>query len=57
MTYSLDFRRHVLSVREKEKLTIAEASARFSVGIASVTRWLSRLEPMRGRNKPATKIE
>jgi len=57
MTYSLDFRRHVLSVREKEKLTIAEVAARFSVGIASVTRWLSRLEPMRTRNKPATKID
>ncbi len=56
MTYSLDFRRKVLSIREKEKLTIAEVAARFGVGIASVTRWLKVLEPQKTRNKPATRI-
>jgi len=57
MTYSLDFRRKVLSVREREGLTIAEAATRFGVGIASVTRWLKRVEPQRTRYKPATKID
>ena len=57
MTYSLDFRRKVLSVREKECLTIAQVAERFDVGIASVTRWLGKIEPCMRRNKPATKID
>jgi transposase len=56
MTYSLDFRRKVLIFREKEGLTIAEVAARFDVGIASVTRWIKKPVPKKGRNKPATKI-
>lgn len=45
MTYSIDFRRKVLSVRERECLTIAEVAARFDVGVASVVRWLKQPEP------------
>jgi transcriptional regulator with XRE-family HTH domain len=45
MTYSLDFRRKVLSVRKKEGLTIAEVASRFDVGVASVTRWLKDIHP------------
>ncbi len=44
MAYSLDFRRKVLSVREKEDLTIAEVAARFCVGVASVVRWIKSVE-------------
>ncbi|SFL62127.1 IS630 transposase-related protein, partial [Nitrosomonas communis] len=43
MAYSLDFRRKVLSVREKKGLTIAEVAARFDVGVASVTRWVKNI--------------
>ncbi|SFN23657.1 IS630 transposase-related protein, partial [Nitrosomonas communis] len=43
MAYSLDIRRKVLSVREKEGLTIAEVAARFDVGVASVTRWVKNI--------------
>ena len=57
MTYSLDFRRKVLSIHEKEGLTIAQLAERFDVGVASVTRWLDRIEPCMKRNKPATKID
>jgi len=57
MTYSIDFRRKVLSVREKDRLTISEVAARFCVGVASVVRWLKQPEPKRTRNKPATKID
>jgi transposase len=57
MTYSSDFRRKVLSVREKEGLTIAQVAARFCVGIASVTRWIKNPDPKLTRNKPATKID
>ena len=56
MTHSLDFRQKVLSVRQKEGLTLAEVAARFDVGLASVTRWCKRVEPQMARNKPATKI-
>lgn len=45
MTYSLDFRFHVLGVREKEGLTFVETSVRFCVGVASLTRWSKDLEP------------
>ncbi len=57
MTYSLDFRKKLLDVRKREALTIQEVAARFSVGKASVMRWLRRLEPQRTRNKPTTKID
>lgn len=57
MTYPLSFRRKVLSVREQEGLTIAQAAARFGVGIASVTRWIKNPIPKETRNKPATKID
>ena len=45
MTYSVDFRRHVLSIRKKERLTLEQTSHRFGVGRASLCRWLKRLEP------------
>ena len=56
MTYSPDFRRKVLSIRESEGLTISQVSARFCVGIASVVRWIKRPEAQTKRNKPATRI-
>ena len=40
MSYSLDFRRKVLSVRERDKLSFREVADRFSVGVASVVREL-----------------
>lgn len=45
MSYPLKFRLHILGVREKEGLTLAETAARFKVGISSLTRWLRRPEP------------
>ena len=39
MTFSLDFRQKVLSVRERDHLTFQQVADRFSVGIASVARW------------------
>lgn len=47
MTYSSDFRRKVLSVRQKEGLTIAQVATRFDVGVASVVRWLKSPEPQK----------
>jgi len=57
MTYSVDFRRHVLSDREKEGLSSAETAERFSVGIASLTRWAKSLEPKATREGRPHKID
>ena len=57
MTYSVKFRRHVLAIRERDGLTIQETSDRFSVGVASIVRWLKRPDPQLHRDKPATKID
>ena len=56
MSYSLDFRKKVLQVREEEGLTLEEVSQRFGVGVATVFRWTKTLEPRVTRLKPATKI-
>lgn len=45
MTYSIDFRRKVLSVRERDGLTIAQVARRFDIGVASVVRWLKQPGP------------
>ena len=57
MTYPLKFRRHVLSVRENEGLTFAETSQRFSVGIASLTRWAKTPEPKAKREGRPRKVD
>ena len=57
MTYSLDFRQRVLSIREKENLTLKETAKRFRLGMASLVRWSNNIEPKRKREKPATRID
>ena|SRR5690349_4368778 len=44
MTYSLDFRHKVLGVRTQLGLTVKETAARFQIGVATVSRWLRRIE-------------
>lgn len=57
MTYSLDFRKRVFAVKEKEQLTFAETGRRFRVTMRTLFRWMQCLEPKIKRNKPATKID
>lgn len=57
MAYSLDFRKRVFKVKEKEQLTFRETSKRFHVPMNTLFRWQRRLEPKTKRNKPATKID
>ena len=57
MTYSIDFRKKVLSIKVQENLTFAEVSKRFGVGQASVVRWSSRIEPQQQRDKPSVKLD
>jgi transposase len=56
MTYSLDFRQRVLSIKEKESLTFKETAKRFCLGMTSLVRWTHNINPKRKREKPATKI-
>ncbi|CAM4374128.1 MAG: hypothetical protein LEGION0398_MBIBDBAK_00105 [Legionellaceae bacterium] len=56
MTYSIDFRRHVLTIKAEENLSFAETSLRFKIGKSSLVRWSTCLGPKIKRDKPATKI-
>jgi transposase len=49
--YPHDFRRKVLAVREQEKWTIRETARRFCIGVATVTRWLRRIEVQRCKQR------
>jgi len=57
MTYSIDFRRHVLKVKREEALSYEVTSIRFKISKSSLVRWNKELEPKKKRNKPATKID
>lgn len=57
MAYSLDFRRHVFKIKEKEGLTYQEVSERFGINIRTLFRWSKRIEPKTTRDKPSTKID
>ena len=57
MTYFLDFRKKVSTIKAEEKLSFEAVAIRFGVGEASVSRWSKRLESCKTRNKPATKID
>ena len=57
VTYSLDFRMKILSVKEKENLSFRKAAKRFGVGVATLIRWSKNPKPLMNRNKSATKID
>ncbi len=57
MAYPAQFRKKLLSVKEKEGLTNKEAAKRFGVGKESVSRWKSNPNPVFKRNRPAQKID
>ena len=57
MTYPLKFREHVLSFRDAEGLTLAQTAQRFGVGIATLTRWVKRIEPCKNYRRPWLKID
>ena len=56
MTYSLDFRLRVLSVKKKKNLSFSETAELFGVGVTSLVRWVKKPEPQTHRHKPATKL-
>ena len=57
MTHSVDFHRHVLSIKKKEGLTFEQAAKRFAVGIASLTRWNRAITPKATRENRSCKVD
>lgn len=57
MTYSVDFRRHILSIKKKERLTFEQTAERFAVGIASLTRWNKTITPKVTRENRPRKVD
>lgn len=57
MSYSLDFRRHVFKIKDKEGLSFQETGERFGISIRTLFRWNNQMEPKTTREKPATKID
>jgi transposase len=55
MGYSIDFRRKVLEIKDRDRLSFEETASRFGISKSSVSRWAKRLAPCQTRNKPATK--
>ncbi|MGG2140778.1 IS630 transposase-related protein [Symbiopectobacterium sp. RP] len=43
MSYSIDFRRKVISTREEEGSSIRETAKQFRIGPASVSRWINQI--------------
>ena len=57
MTYSVDFRRRVLEIKEKEKLTYRALAKRFSICVTSLVIWSKQLESKNKRNRTPSKID
>jgi len=57
MGYSLDFRKQVFKIKERENLSFQEASDRFGINIRTLFRWQKNIEPKLTRDKEATKLD
>ena len=57
MTYSIDFRKKVLKIKDKSGLSFTEVAKRFDISKATVFRWSKKIEPQKTRNKKAVKID
>lgn len=57
MAYSLDFRKQVFKVKEKNNFTFEQTAEHFGITIRTLFRWSKRLEPKLKREKPATKVD
>ena len=57
MSYSVGFRHHVLFIKKKEGLTFEQTAMRFTVGIASLTRWNKTIIPKATRENRPRKVD
>ena len=56
MTYSIDFRKKVLSIKAKEGLSFAKVAKRFGISVNSLFLWSKSIEPKRTRKKAPIRI-
>ena len=56
MTYSVDLRKHLLSLKKDKHWTFAKAARELNVSRATLYRWHHKLEPQKNRNKKPIKI-
>ena len=57
MTYSLHFRKKVLAIKEKEKLSFDAIAKKFNISRAAIFRWSKNIEPQKTRDRKPTKID
>ena len=57
MTYSVDFRKKVLSIKDKDKLSFILAARRFGISKTTLLSWTKNIEPQITRSKKAVKID
>lgn len=55
--YALDFRKKVLEVRERERLSIRQVARKFSIGFNTVMRWTKNITPTKTRQRSALRID
>jgi transposase len=56
MSYSIDFRRHVMAQRQRDGLSFSATATRFGVGVATLKRWSKHIEP-RSYKRKSRKID
>ena len=56
MSYSLDFRKQVLKIKERERLSFRKTAKRFGVGSDTLVRWSRNISLKVKRTKPTTKV-
>jgi len=57
MTYSIDFRQHVLAYKEKHELTFEKTSEHFAISLRTLFRWHDNITPVTTRQRPAIKLD
>ena len=56
MTYSIDFRRKVLFIKKREKMSFLSVSKRFGIGKNTISVWSKNILALKNRKIPPTKI-
>lgn len=57
MTYSAHFRKKVLAIKDKEKLSFDTVAKKFNISRAAIFRWTKNIEPQKTRDRKPTKID
>ena len=57
MTYSLDFRQKVLSIKASEHLSFDATAARFGIGKNTVYLWSKEINPKQSKSRPDIKLD